>query len=173
MVFAARDQGIDVRYADPKEGYLLWAMAAYVVNNPDRSDQDLEGTYELLDFMLTATASGQSAPVIDLMWGTTALGWRYDFLLVMSQFGDCHIRVDDLPVIVLGVNELARLWDGQDISARRTGCVAGRPGSAPARAGSSAITRSRGQQTSMGPGHGTACARGKVQPPSRISGRGR
>jgi putative spermidine/putrescine transport system substrate-binding protein len=52
MVFAARDQGIEVEYADPKEGYLLWAMAAYVVNNPDRTDQDLEGTYELLDFML-------------------------------------------------------------------------------------------------------------------------
>jgi hypothetical protein len=33
--------------------------------------------------------------------------------------------VADLPVIVLGVNDLTRLWDGQDISARRAGCVAG------------------------------------------------
>jgi putative spermidine/putrescine transport system substrate-binding protein len=52
MVFVARDQGHDVVYAAPKEGYLLWAMAAYVVNNPERSEEDLKGTYELLDFML-------------------------------------------------------------------------------------------------------------------------
>jgi spermidine/putrescine-binding protein len=52
MVFVARDQGHDVVYAAPKEGYLLWAMAAYVVNNPERSDEDLADTYALLDFML-------------------------------------------------------------------------------------------------------------------------
>jgi len=52
MVFVARDQGHDVVYAAPKEGYLLWAMAAYVVNNPERSEEDLNATYDLLDFML-------------------------------------------------------------------------------------------------------------------------
>jgi putative spermidine/putrescine transport system substrate-binding protein len=52
MVFAAREQGLKVEYADPKEGYLLWAMAAYIVNNPERSDEDVKATYELLDFML-------------------------------------------------------------------------------------------------------------------------
>jgi spermidine/putrescine-binding protein len=52
MVFVARDQGHDVVYAAPKEGYLLWAMAAYVVNNPERSEEDLKATYDLLDFML-------------------------------------------------------------------------------------------------------------------------
>jgi putative spermidine/putrescine transport system substrate-binding protein len=52
MVFVAKDQGHDVVYAAPKEGYLLWAMAAYVVNNPDRGEEDLSATYELLDFML-------------------------------------------------------------------------------------------------------------------------
>jgi putative spermidine/putrescine transport system substrate-binding protein len=52
MVFAAREQGLEVEYADPKEGYLLWAMAAYIVNNPERSEEDLKATYELLDFML-------------------------------------------------------------------------------------------------------------------------
>jgi putative spermidine/putrescine transport system substrate-binding protein len=52
MVFVARDQGHDVVYAAPKEGYLLWAMAAYVVNNPERGEEDLEATYGLLDFML-------------------------------------------------------------------------------------------------------------------------
>jgi len=52
MVFVARDQGHDVVYAAPEEGYLLWAMAAYVVNNPERSEEDLNATYDLLDFML-------------------------------------------------------------------------------------------------------------------------
>ena len=52
MVFVAQDQGHDVVYAAPKEGYLLWAMAAYVVNNPERSEEDLADTYALLDFML-------------------------------------------------------------------------------------------------------------------------
>lgn len=52
MVFVARNQGTNARYAAPKEGYLLWAMAAYIVNNPEMSDADLEDTYKLLDFML-------------------------------------------------------------------------------------------------------------------------
>lgn len=52
MVFAARDQGVNARYADPEEGYLLWAMAAYIVNNPEMSDDDVKAVYELLDFML-------------------------------------------------------------------------------------------------------------------------
>lgn len=52
MVFVAQGQGLDVKYAAPKEGYLLWAMAAYIVDNPDRTDEDLDGTYALLDFML-------------------------------------------------------------------------------------------------------------------------
>ena len=52
MVFVARDQGHEVVYAAPKEGYLLWAMAAYLVNNPERSEEDLKATYDLLDFML-------------------------------------------------------------------------------------------------------------------------
>ena len=52
MVFVAREQGHDVVYAAPKEGYLLWAMAAYVVSNPERSEEDLADTYALLDFML-------------------------------------------------------------------------------------------------------------------------
>lgn len=52
MVFVANAQGHNVVYADPKEGYLLWAMAAYIVNNPDRSAADVDDTYALLDFML-------------------------------------------------------------------------------------------------------------------------
>jgi spermidine/putrescine-binding protein len=52
MVFVAKDQGVDAVYADPKEGYLLWAMAAYIVKNPDRSEEQTEAVYALLDFML-------------------------------------------------------------------------------------------------------------------------
>jgi putative spermidine/putrescine transport system substrate-binding protein len=52
MVFVARDQGVNVVYADPKEGHLLWAMAAYIVNNPERTEEDLKETYDLLNFML-------------------------------------------------------------------------------------------------------------------------
>ena len=52
MVFVARSKGHNAKYAAPKEGYLLWAMAAYIVNNAERSARDLEDTYALLDFML-------------------------------------------------------------------------------------------------------------------------
>jgi putative spermidine/putrescine transport system substrate-binding protein len=52
MVFAARSKGIDAVYADPKEGYLLWAMAAYLTKNPRRSGEATQAAYALLDFML-------------------------------------------------------------------------------------------------------------------------
>lgn len=52
MVFVAASQGHNVKYAAPKEGYLLWSMAAYIVNDPDKSEEDIEATYQLLDFML-------------------------------------------------------------------------------------------------------------------------
>lgn len=52
MVFAAREQGVNAAYAAPKEGYLLWAMVAYLVKNPERSPEQTEAAYELLNFML-------------------------------------------------------------------------------------------------------------------------
>jgi len=52
MVFVAKSKGIDAVYADPKEGYLLWAMAAYLTKNADRSAETTEAAYQLLDFML-------------------------------------------------------------------------------------------------------------------------
>jgi spermidine/putrescine-binding protein len=52
MVFAAKGKGVDAVYADPKEGHLLWAMAAYLVNNPRRPAERTDGAYALLDFML-------------------------------------------------------------------------------------------------------------------------
>lgn len=52
MVFVAKSKGVDAVYADPKEGYLLWAMAAYLVKNPNRSAEQTTAAYQLLDFML-------------------------------------------------------------------------------------------------------------------------
>ena len=52
MVFVAKSKGIDAVYADPKEGYLLWAMAAYIVKNPNRSPEQTAAAYALLDYML-------------------------------------------------------------------------------------------------------------------------
>ena len=52
MVFVAKSKGIDAVYADPKEGYLLWAMAAYIVKNPKRTPEQTAAAYQLLDFML-------------------------------------------------------------------------------------------------------------------------
>ena len=36
-------RAMDAVYADPKEGYLLWAMAAYLVKNPNRTAEQTEG----------------------------------------------------------------------------------------------------------------------------------
>ncbi|HEX7126395.1 MAG TPA: extracellular solute-binding protein [Thermodesulfobacteriota bacterium] len=52
MVFAAQRKGVDAAYANPKEGFLLWAMAAYIPKNPQRPKERLDVTYRLLDFML-------------------------------------------------------------------------------------------------------------------------
>jgi putative spermidine/putrescine transport system substrate-binding protein len=52
MVFASKAKGVDAVYADPKEGYVLWAMAAYIVKNPKRSPEQEAAAYQLLDFML-------------------------------------------------------------------------------------------------------------------------
>jgi spermidine/putrescine-binding protein len=52
MVFAARKKGVRAEYARPREGYLLWAMAAYIVRNPARSPEKEQAIYDLLNFIL-------------------------------------------------------------------------------------------------------------------------
>lgn len=52
MVFVARSQGTNAEYARPKEGFLLWAMVAYIVNNPDRSEERTQAAYDFLNFLL-------------------------------------------------------------------------------------------------------------------------
>jgi len=52
MVFVAKSKGVNAVYADPKEGHLLWAMAAYIVKNERRAPERLEAAYNLLNFML-------------------------------------------------------------------------------------------------------------------------
>ncbi len=58
MVFAAKSKGVDAVYADPKEGYLLWAMAAYLTKNPNRSPETTKAAHQLLDFMLERYPNG-------------------------------------------------------------------------------------------------------------------
>lgn len=53
MVFVAKSKGVDAVYADPKEGYLLWAMAAYIVKNERRAPERLDAAYALLNFLLS------------------------------------------------------------------------------------------------------------------------
>ena len=52
MVFAAAAKGVNAVYADPKEGYLLWAMAAYLVNKRKAPEAGKKASYALLNFML-------------------------------------------------------------------------------------------------------------------------
>jgi spermidine/putrescine-binding protein len=52
MVSAAEAKGVKSVYAQPREGYLLWAMAAYVVHNPKRPPEQTKAVYELLDFLI-------------------------------------------------------------------------------------------------------------------------
>lgn len=52
MVFAATAKGVNAVYADPKEGYLLWAMAAYLVNKRNASPARKQAAYAFLNFML-------------------------------------------------------------------------------------------------------------------------
>lgn len=51
MVSAAEAKGVKSVYAQPKEGYLLWAMAAYIVRNPRRTPEQTKAIYALLDFL--------------------------------------------------------------------------------------------------------------------------
>ena len=52
MVFVAKSKGARAVYADPREGYLLWAMAAYLVNNPKRPAERTQVAYDLMNFIL-------------------------------------------------------------------------------------------------------------------------
>lgn len=52
MVYAARKKGVNVEYAIPKEGYMLWAMSGYITNNPNRPPERTQAIYDLFNFML-------------------------------------------------------------------------------------------------------------------------
>jgi spermidine/putrescine-binding protein len=51
MVFTLQPKGQNWVYAKPKEGFLLWSMAGYIVNNSKRAANEA-GIYELFNFML-------------------------------------------------------------------------------------------------------------------------
>src|SRR5262249_26035993 len=75
MVFAAKSKGVDAVYADPKEGFLLWAMAAYVVKNPNRPAAQEAAAYQLLDFMLGGWYGAKITTLRGYMTNTDAPGY--------------------------------------------------------------------------------------------------
>ena len=51
IAIAAQTAGAKAVYAEPAEGWLLWAYVAYLVNNPKSKDGTEDAAYELMDFM--------------------------------------------------------------------------------------------------------------------------
>lgn len=51
MVIAAKAEGVNVEYANPKEGYLLWSYVSYLVNKPDLTEAQDKARYDLVNFM--------------------------------------------------------------------------------------------------------------------------
>jgi spermidine/putrescine-binding protein len=78
MVFAAKKKGVNAVYAAPKEGYLLWAMAAYIVKNPSRSAARTKATYALLDFMLGGWYGAKIAELRGYMTNSQAPSYAKD-----------------------------------------------------------------------------------------------
>jgi putative spermidine/putrescine transport system substrate-binding protein len=75
MVFVAKSKGVNAVYADPKEGYLLWAMAAYIVKNPKRTPEQEAAAYQLLDFMLGGWYGAKITTMRGYMTNTGAPGY--------------------------------------------------------------------------------------------------
>lgn len=51
IVIAAQQKGIKVKYAVPKEGYLLWSYVSYLVAKPGLSSAEQDARYKLVNFM--------------------------------------------------------------------------------------------------------------------------
>lgn len=51
IAIAAQTAGVKTVYAEPDEGWLLWAYVAYMVNNPQSTGNTSKAAYELMDFM--------------------------------------------------------------------------------------------------------------------------
>ena len=51
IAIAAQRKGVDAVYAEPSEGWLLWAYVAYLVNNPDNKGNTEQAAYDLMNFM--------------------------------------------------------------------------------------------------------------------------
>lgn len=51
IAIAAQSSGVKAVYADPREGWLLWAYVAYLVNNPATTGATEQAAYDLMDFM--------------------------------------------------------------------------------------------------------------------------
>lgn len=75
MVATAQTKGVKAVYARPKEGYLLWAMAAYVVRNPRRDEARTKAMYALLDFLLSPWYGAQIALTRNYMTNSQAAAY--------------------------------------------------------------------------------------------------
>ena len=51
IALAAQAKGVNSVYATPKEGWLLWAYVAYLVNNPSSKGDTEQAAYDLMNFM--------------------------------------------------------------------------------------------------------------------------
>jgi spermidine/putrescine-binding protein len=51
IAITAQQNGVKAVYAEPAEGWLLWAYVAYLVNNPDNEGNTEKAAYDLMDFM--------------------------------------------------------------------------------------------------------------------------
>lgn len=65
VVFALRDKGLKAEYAEPDEGYLLWAMVDYLINPKEEwSETRRKKVYDFIDWQLSgwygATISAQT-----------------------------------------------------------------------------------------------------------------
>jgi spermidine/putrescine-binding protein len=78
MVFVARSKGVDAVYADPKEGYLLWTMAAYIPQLADRPPEREQGIYDLLNFMLGPWYGAKITLLRGYMTNPASVGYAKD-----------------------------------------------------------------------------------------------
>jgi spermidine/putrescine-binding protein len=109
MVFAAKAKGADVVYAAPKEGYLLWAMAAYLVAG-DRSPEQVEAAYQLLDYMLSP---GYGAQITNLRGYMTNPG-AADYAATSGKFDEATAkRIAEIAAGVKAKFEAGGTWQAR------------------------------------------------------------
>lgn len=93
-VAAAAAQGVNAVYAAPLEGYLLWALTAKIVHDPERDEARTQAVYDLIDFLL----DGWYGATIGLSRGfmTNPLALDYVELNAGSFSADQRVKIQAL-----------------------------------------------------------------------------